>query len=92
MPVSARKLDQILVSVLGFERRMGRHQIYILRVEGKQVARTLISHGVREIGDDLMAVIARQMGITVSQFKKVISGEIDRDEYIRLLRERGYIE
>jgi len=92
MPVSARKLDQILVSVLGFERRMGQHQIYILRVEGKQVARTLISHGVREIGDDLMAVIARQMGITVSQFKKVISGEIDRDEYIRLLRERGYIE
>jgi hypothetical protein len=49
MPVSARKLDQVLVNVLGFERRMGRHQIYILKTGGKQVARTLISHGVREI-------------------------------------------
>ena len=61
MPISARKMDRILVRVLGFERRMGRHQIYILRIGGKQVARTLISHGVREIGDDLMATLARQM-------------------------------
>lgn len=43
MPISARKMDRTLVSVLGFERRMGRHQIYILRIGGKQVARTLIS-------------------------------------------------
>ena len=66
MPISARKMDRTLASVLGFERRMGRHQIYILRIGGKQVARTLISHGVREIGNDLVAMMARQMGITLS--------------------------
>jgi len=71
VPVSTRKMDRILVNVLGFERRMGRHQIYILRLGGKQVARTLISHGVREIGDDLMAVMARQMGMTLSELKKL---------------------
>jgi len=89
MPVSGRKMDQLLVNVLGYERRMGRHQIYILRLGGKQVARTLISHGVREIGDDLMAVMAQQMGITLSQLKKLIAGEMSRDEYYRLLQERA---
>lgn len=92
MPVSTRKMDRILVNVLGFERRMGRHQIYILRLRGKQVARTLISHGVREIGDDLMAVMARQMGITLSELKKIIAGKMAREEYYRLLKERGGIE
>ena len=86
MPVSTRKLDQILVNVLGFERRMGKHQIYVLRLEGRQVARTLISHGVREIGDDLMAVMAQQMGITLAQLKKIVAGEMGRDEYCRLLK------
>ena len=92
MPISARKMDRILVSVLGFERRMGRHRIYILRIGGKQVARTLISHGVREIGDDLMAMMARQMGITLSQLKKIIAGKMGREEYYRLLKEQGRIE
>jgi len=89
MPVSTRKIDRILVNVLGFERRMGRHQIYILRIGGKQVARTLISHGVREIGDDLLAMMARQMGITLSQLKKIIAGKMEREEYYRLLEEQG---
>ena len=92
MPISARKMDRILVRVLGFERRMGRHQIYILRIGGKQVARTLISHGAREIGDDLMATMGRQMGITLSQLKKIIAGKIGREEYYRLLEEQGRIE
>jgi alpha-galactosidase len=92
MPVSGRKMDRILVNVLGFERRMGRHQIYILRIGGKQVARTLISHGVREIGDDLMAMMARQMGITLFQLKKIIAGKMGREEYYRLLKEQGRIE
>jgi len=89
MPVAARKLDGILVNVLGFQRRMGKHQIYVLEVDGQFVARTLISHGVREIGDDLMAIVARQMGITLSQLKGIVAGELGREDYLRLLRARG---
>ena len=92
MPVPARKMDRILVNILGFERRMGRHQIYILKVGGRQVARTLISHGTREIGNDLMGVMARQMGIGLSQLKKIIGGEIGREEYDRLLEQQARIE
>ncbi len=89
MPISGRKMDHVLVNVLGYERRAGRHQIYVLRLRGKQVARTLISHGVREIGDDLMAVMAQQMGITLSQLRKLVAGKMSRDEYYGLLQERG---
>jgi hypothetical protein len=87
MPVSARRMDHILVNVLGFERRMGRHQIYVLKLGGRQAARTLISHGVRDIGDDLLAVMAKQMRITLAQLKKLIAGEMRREDYYRLLGE-----
>ncbi|MBI4532018.1 MAG: hypothetical protein HY709_10925 [Candidatus Latescibacteria bacterium] len=80
-------MDHILVNVLGFERRMGKHQIYVLRVGGRQVARTLISHGVREIGDDLLSIMAQQMGITLSQLKDIVSGKSGREEYLKLLKE-----
>lgn len=92
MPVSARKMDRILVNVLGFERRMGRHQIYVLTIRGRQVVRTLISHGAREIGDGLMAVMARQMGIMLSQLKQIVAGKLDREAYYRLLEEQGLIK
>ena len=89
MPISARKMDQILVQVLGYERRMGRHQIYALTLGGQQVARTVISHGAREIGDELMGLMAQQMGITASQLKKIVAGDISREEYYRLLSKHG---
>lgn len=89
MPISARKMDQILVQVLGYERRMGRHQIYVLTLGGQQVARTVISHGAREIGDELMGLMAQQMGVTATQLKKIVAGDISREEYYRLLSKHG---
>lgn len=41
MPTSVRKMDQLLVNELGFTRRTGRHQIYVLELGGRQVVRTL---------------------------------------------------
>ena len=70
MPTSVRKMDQLLVNVLGFARRTGRHQIYILELGGRQVVRTLISHGASEISDDPLSTMAQQMGISASQRKR----------------------
>jgi len=89
MPVSARKLDSLLVNVLGFERRLGRHQTYVLRVGDRQVVRTMLSHGVREIGDDLLSLMARQMGITLRQLKLLLDGKLGREHYVEFLREGG---
>ena len=85
-------MDSILVNKLGFSRRGRKHRVYTLQIEGREVARTLISHGAKEISDRMLATMARQMGITSSQLKAIVRGELSRDEYYQLLREKGWIE
>jgi len=51
MSILARKVDSILANKLGFSRRGRKHRIYTLQIEGREVARTLISHGTKEISD-----------------------------------------
>jgi predicted RNA binding protein YcfA (HicA-like mRNA interferase family) len=92
MPVSARKMDSILVNKLGFSRRGRKHRIYTLQIEGREVARTLISHGAKEISDRMLATMARQMGITSSQLKAIVRGELSREDYYQLLRQKGWLE
>ena len=91
MPTSVRKMDQLLVNVLGFARCTGRHQIYILELDGRQVVRTLISHGAREISDDLLSTMAQQMGISTPQLKKLLAGELSRTAYLEILHQRGIV-
>jgi len=92
VPISARKMDSILVNKLGFSRRGRKHRVYTLQIEGREVARTLISHGAKEISDRMLATMSRQMGITSSQLKAIVRGEINREDYYRLLREKGWLE
>lgn len=92
MPVSARKMDSILVNKLGFSRGGRKHRIYTLQIEGKEVARTLISHGAKEISDRMLAIMAKQMGITTSQLKAIVRGELSGEDYYQLLRKKGWIE
>ncbi|MDZ7696676.1 MAG: hypothetical protein U5R49_07060 [Deltaproteobacteria bacterium] len=89
MPTSVRKMDQLLVNELGFTRRTGRHQIYVLELGGRQVVRTLISHGAREISDDLLSTMAQQMGVRTPELKKLLAGELSRAAYLDILHERG---
>ena len=92
MPISARKMDSILVNKLGFSRRGRKHRVYSLQIEGREVARTLISHGAKEISDRMLATMARQMGITSSQLKAIVRGELSREDYFQLLRKKHWIE
>lgn len=92
MPVSARRMDSIPVHELGFRRKGRKHRVYVLEIGGREVARTLISHGTREITDRMMGVMARQMGITSSQLMDIVNGRLDREAYYQLLREKGWIK
>jgi hypothetical protein len=84
-------MDQLLVNVLGFARRTGRHQIYIPELDGRQVVRTLISHGAHEISNDLLSTMAQQMGISAPQLKKLLAGELLRTDYLAILHQRGIV-
>ena len=92
MPISARKMDSILVNKLGFSRKGRKHRIYTLQIKGREVARTLISHGAEEISDRMLATMARQMGITSSQLKAIVRDKLSREDYYHLLREKGWLE
>lgn len=92
MPISARKMDSILVNVLGFYRKGRKHRVYVLEIGGREVARTLISHGTRELSDRMLAVMARQMGITSRQLRAIVRGEIGKEGYYQLLREKGWLD
>jgi len=49
----------------------------------------MISHGAREVGDDLLSLMARQMGIALRQLKDLLEGSADREDYLRWLRDAG---
>jgi hypothetical protein len=85
-------MDSTLVNKLGFSRRGRKHRVYTLQIEGREVARTLISHGAKEISDRMLATMARQMGITSSQLKAIVRGELGKEDYYQLLREKGWLE
>jgi hypothetical protein len=86
MPLSARKVDRALVHKAGFIRQDRRHRVYLLEVAGRTVAQTLMSHGAREIDDSLIALMARQIGLTSQQFKDLVNCPLTRQAYLHLLQ------
>jgi hypothetical protein len=85
MSIPARRMHAVLVNKLGFYVEERRHRVYLLEVRGKTVAQTLMSHGARELDDRLLGLVARQMGVTLSQLKALVKCTLSRDDYLRLL-------
>ncbi len=92
MPIPARILDRILVNDLGFRRTGRKHRVYVLEIEGREVVRTLISHGSRELTERMLAVMARQMGISRAELHALARGDMGRAEYLAILREKGLLQ
>lgn len=82
-------MDSTLVNKLGFAKKGRKHRVYCLEIEGKEVVRTLISHGAREISDRMMAVMARQMGISRAQLLDIVKCALYREDYCQILEEKG---
>lgn len=56
---------------------------------------TKVSHGsrkYRELGDDLVQKMARQIKLTVPQFREFVNCDLSEDGYIALLRKQGELE
>lgn len=71
----------------GFIAREGDHTFYHLHVGGKKTAiYTKISHGEREIGDRLIAMMARQVGLNKRDFLDLVDCPLTIEAYLALLR------
>ena len=82
------KIEQALLSKLGFEPKAGHRRIFRLYLDGRLVARTYISYGQREVGRYHIGQMARQMGLSRREFLDAIKCPLTREEYYGLLRQR----
>lgn len=86
MPLDARTVDTRLANKFGFNRSEGSsHVKFRLEVDGVFVAHTRMSRGGSDIGDPLIGAMARQLGVTASQFRQMVECTIDRDAYLGLV-------
>ena len=85
MPLPASKVDRALISKIGFERQDRRHRVYLLRIDDRIVAQTLMSHSAGDLDNKILSMIARQMGIRLAELEGVVSCTLSRDDYLALL-------
>lgn len=53
--------------------------------------KTKFSHGDNEIGDSLIALIARQLSLTKKQFLNFVECTLSLNEYVNILKEKKII-
>lgn len=86
MGYSSREVRKTLVLKLkAKEDRSRKHLRYkVFDDNGTFVAATHISHGVSDINDDLLTLMARQLGIRTSELRAIIICELNRLDYLKL--------
>lgn len=68
------------------------HEMFWLVVDGKKTSiRTRISHGAKEYGDELLALVARQVGLNNQELYRLIDCPMDGERLTILLIERGKV-
>ena len=68
------------------------HEMFWMVVDGKKTSiRTRISHGAKEYGDELLALVARQVGLSKQELNRLIDCPMDGRKIRALLVERGRI-
>ena len=91
MPKDAREVANGLAKK-GFRRRENDHAFFHLWIGEKKTAiYTKISQGEREIGDNLLSLMARQIKLTKKQFTELVECPMSFEEYVTLLRTGGHV-
>ena len=91
MPKSAREVGAGLQKK-GFRLRDSHHTFYHLYVDDhKTTVWTKISHSEKEIGDRLLALMAREVKLNRSQFIDLIECPLSYQDYVEHLRNEGHV-
>ncbi len=88
MPIPAPELRTTLTGKLGFERSgsgRGPHDKYVLKTNGVYVAHTQVPRGRADLGDSLLAMIARQLGVSRRDIYGLVACTMNRESYLRQL-------
>src|SRR5260370_37599331 len=96
MSTSVNDLEYVLAVVLGFEREDAKdHVRFVLKVNGKIVARTKYSHswrGNKQIGDNMLPLIANQIHCSNKTLKGLLGKRLGRQDYFKEILGNGLID
>ena len=95
MGTSVKDLEYLLRKVLGYEiDQTGHHVYYILKVNGRIVARTRRSHSWRgntQIDKKMISNIAGQMNCSDKTLKLLLQGGLTKEDYLNELLQKEHI-
>ncbi|MHB8600860.1 MAG: hypothetical protein ACYDER_29165 [Ktedonobacteraceae bacterium] len=95
MGTSINDLIRVLESVLGYElEKGGDHVRYVLKINGKIIARTKFSRswrGNQQISEPILHAQAKQMHCSARTLKLLLQGHLNKKEYLRELLEEQVI-
>ena len=92
MPKDARDVSASLLRK-GFQERKGDHKFYHLFVGDKKTTIfTKISNGVKEIPDNNLSQMAKQVKLCNRDFRKLVDCPLTQEAYLEILRENKHID
>lgn len=93
--MSTKKTKDIKVALIqkGFSQENRDHSFFFLYVNGlKTSIRTKISYGMKEYGDNLLAIVARQLHLSYKELNDLIDCPLSYENYISILKEKQIIQ
>ena len=94
MAVSRRGVERMLTNKLEMRLDDRDHQVFLLEIDGRVVARTKLSRGSAKyttLGADLVRKMAQQLHVSMPIFRELESCTKSRDEYLQILSETGFL-
>ena len=86
-PRQTRKIKASLLKKGFVEDTESHHHYFTLYINGrKSSVYTYFSHGQKEVGAKILGSMAKQLGLTVSDFEKLIDCPLGKSEYINILK------
>lgn len=95
MPTVFKKRDiKSALERKGFVKAEGKHEFYVLMVNGKQSGiQTKLSHGSKiEYSRKVLSFMCKQLGFdNMAELKNFIECPLSKDEYVRILENKNQI-
>ena len=83
---------RIALARKGFRQDNTHHYLFWLYVDGQKTpVRTRLSHGLREYGDSLLSMVAREMRLRRGELDAFIECPLSYEAYVEILIQRGVL-
>jgi hypothetical protein len=93
MPIKTRDFESLLQNKFGFVSSKTRghdHRWYELQIPGLPTIATKVSHGVKELSENLEALIAKQLRVRIKFLREMVDCSKNSADYHKKIEEDPY--